>query len=260
MTSTVPPDFEERQSHLAEFSTDLEELVAPEHFDVTGTGAVTSVKNQGLAGTCWAFATIGNLEGQYFMKTKENATSHSPEQLSDCSSFYDKKTKHWTCGLYGGWPNAAYQYVKQTGGINTDADYPYFIGSWQVQQVPICSAMIKPEKFVPGIKVKDYQYVPKDEGAIAKFLIKNGPLSIVFDAHDLLGYSGGVVKPDSCTPKNTNHCVLLVGYGHDKKSGLDYWKFKNSWGQTWGEDGYFRMQRGVGACGVNLMVSSAILE
>ncbi|XP_012944222.1 cathepsin L1 [Aplysia californica] len=285
MTSTVSPDFEEMQSHQAEISPDLEELVAPQHFDFTGTGAVTSVKNQGDAGTCWAFATVGNLEGQYFMKTKENATSLSPEQLSDCSSFYDKKMKHPTCGPNGGWPNAAYQYVKQAGGINTEEDYPYCVGknprckpcappnynatvcytSWPYgpgtcKKSESCSAKIKPEKFVPAIKVKDYQYVPKDEGVIAKLLIKNGPLSIVFDASDIMSYSGGVLKPHYCTPGQFTHCVLLVGYGHDKKSGLDYWKIKNSWGETWGEDGYFKMQRGVGACGVNLMVSSAILE
>ncbi|XP_005106794.1 cathepsin L1 [Aplysia californica] len=285
MTSTVSPDFEKRQSHLAEFSTDLEELVAPHHFDFTGTGAVTSVKNQGSAGTCWAFATVGNLEGQYFMKTKENATSLSVEQLSDCSSFYDKKMKHPTCGMHGGWPNAAYQYVKQAGGINTDSDYPYCIGKqsgctpcapprynatvcgsgWPYppgtcNKSQSCSVKINPKKFVADIKVKGYLYVPKDEETIARFLIKNGPLALVLDATDLGEYSSGVLKPEHCKPEHFNHCVLLVGYGQDKKSGLDYWKIKNSWGTRWGEKGFLRLQRGVGACGVNLMVSTAILK
>ena len=67
---------------------------------------------------------------------------------------------------------------------------------------------------------------------------------------------GGIAVPSKCL-QNLNHEVALVGYGSSK--GQDYWIIKNSWGSDWGEEGYMRLARGEGKCGVNLAVSSAII-
>lgn len=48
---------------------------------------------------------------------------------------------------------------------------------------------------------------------------------------------------------DVNHAVLAVGYGTE--NGTDYWLIKNSWGAAWGDQGYFKMQRGVNMCGVS---------
>ena len=49
---------------------------------------------------------------------------------------------------------------------------------------------------------------------------------------------------------DVNHAVLAVGYGNDATSGLDYWIVKNSWGTEWGDQGFFKIERGVNMCGI----------
>jgi len=75
-------------------------------------------------------------------------------------------------------------------------------------------------------------------------------------------YRGGVYSSRLCKniPDKVNHAVLVVGWGHDEKSKMDYWIVKNSWGPRWGENGYFRIKRGVNMCGLAVCASYPRLE
>merc|ERR1712110_213429 len=75
-----------------------------------------------------------------------------------------------------------------------------------------------------------------------------GPVSVAIEADQMSFqmYSSGVLTGNCGT--NLDHGVLAVGFGSD--SGTDYWKVKNSWGASWGVNGYVLIQRGVNKCGI----------
>ena len=72
-------------------------------------------------------------------------------------------------------------------------------------------------------------------------------------------YKGGVAHPRKalCKPQELDHGVLFAGYGVE--DGLPFWLIKNSWSKSWGEYNYYKIYRGDGSCGVNLVVTSAIV-
>ena len=138
------------------------------------------------------------------------------------------------------------------GGIETEKSYPYVSGN---RVVPPCE-FNKSE--VVG-KVIDYRALSSNEDALAKWLVKNGPISVGIDAHHWLKhYNSGIYKPSngSCSGY-LDHGVLIVGFG--VRDGTKYWIIKNSWGTDHGIDGYFLLQRGVGACGVNQGATTAFV-
>jgi cathepsin H len=82
-------------------------------------------------------------------------------------------------------------------------------------------------------------------------VFEHGPVSIAYEVvSDFRDYKSGVYHSTLCnnTAEDVNHAVLAVGYGTE--GGLDYWLVKNSWGTSWGDNGYFKIQRGVNMCGV----------
>jgi len=201
----------------------------PRNVDWRTHGAVTPVKDQGQCGSCWSFSTTGALEAQHYRKTKV-LTSLSEQNLVDCSTSYGNE------GCNGGLMDNAFQYIKDNGGIDTEQSYPYEgeddecrynpknKGAWDVGFVDVTEG---------------------DENALKHAIATVGPCSVAIDAsHESFQfYSHGVYREPECSPQALDHGVLAVGYGVDKESGEAYWLVKNSWSESWGDDGYIKMAR-----------------
>jgi C1A family cysteine protease len=214
---------------------EAQNIAAPAAVDWRSYGAVGPVKNQGECGSCWAFSTTANLEGLYYIRHRQSVVL-SEQSLVDC----DKVDN----GCNGGLMENSLTFVKNYG-IASSSSYPY---KGYEQSCRSYSSVMR---------VRGYKFAPsKDEQDIKNFLAQTGPLSIAVNAEPFQFYYGGILDLSrySCDPDQLNHGVAIVGYGSE--NGVEYWIVRNSWGRSWGENGYIRLRLGKGVCGVNQYVIS----
>jgi len=225
----------------------IPEIELPTSFDWRDRNAVTPVKDQGQCGSCWAFSVTGNVEGVYSAKYNQ-LVSLSEQELVDCDKL--------DSGCNGGLPENAYTAIHELGGLELESDYPY---NGQENQCHFNASMVR-------VQISGGVELPTNETKMAQWLIKNGPISIGINANGMQFYRGGISHPWKylCMAEGIDHGVLIVGYGVADyprfKKTLPYWIVKNSWGDRWGEQGYYRVYRGDGTCGVNQMATSAIID
>ena len=202
------------------------------------SGAVTPVKNQGNCGSCWSFSTTGALEGAYYIKYKD-LQSFSEQQLVSCD------TKGGDSGCNGGWMDDAFTFVKNNGGITTEAQYPYTSGTTG------SSGSCQTSGYTNNANVAPKSYTDVQTGSVSALesAVAKQPVSIAIQANQpaFQHYSSGVLT-GTCGQR-LDHGVLVAGYGEE--SGNKYWLVKNSWGPSWGEDGYIKILRSdADLCGV----------
>jgi C1A family cysteine protease len=221
----------------------------PAFIDWREKGAVTDVKDQGQCGSCWSFSASGAMEGAWAIKTTE-LISISEQQLVDCSKRYGN------FGCKGGLMDNAFQYAIDNG-MCSEEKYPYTSGDTQTGGS--CASSCKSE-----IIVKSCLDVPaNNQLALKEAVALMGPVSIALDAETALfqSYKNGVITSEKCGT-NLDHGVLIVGYGEE--DGIKYWLVKNSWGPTWGNKGYIKIERSesandAGICGIAMQASFPII-
>ncbi|XP_021728537.1 zingipain-2-like [Chenopodium quinoa] len=199
-------------------------------------GAVTGIKNQGSCGCCWAFSAVGAIEGLNQIKTRQ-LISLSEEELVDCVQPPN--------GCAGAAMQAAFEFIRNNQGISKEDDYPYTATNGVPSQCqPKTSA----------VSINGFESIPpNDETALMK-AVSNQPVAVGLDGSgfDFLQYQSGVFHGEC--GNDITHAVTAIGYG-TSTDGIDYWLVKNSWGESWGENGYMRIIRGQNKCGLTLDAS-----
>jgi len=222
-----------------EYIRSVQSFEAPADFvpndskDWVADGAVTPIKDQGQCGSCWAFSTTGALEGRNFIDTK-SLLSFSEQQLVDCAGSFGNY------GCNGGLMDYAFAYIFKHG-LCLESAYTYTArdGICKSSQ---CSAAGESASLAKYTDVRS-----GDETALLA-AVANQPVSVAIEADQMVfqHYTSGIITSGCGT--SLDHGVLAVGWGTEGTT--DYWKVKNSWGASWGENGYVRIVRNRNMCGI----------
>lgn len=205
---------------------------------VDWSGDMHPIEHQRGCASCYAFATVAPLELNHFKKTGQKVML-SKQELVDCSGSVGNT------GCRGGWMHHSYEYIlKRKGALSVESAYPYM-----ASQMKTCKLR---NNTISGL-LSSYKQLPCDKPSQIMKHLKNTVVPSAIDVSGLMFYEKGIFT-GKC-PTSINHAVVIVGYGEE--NGVKYWKVRNSWGASWGEKGYLRIQRetkdGVmGKCGISV--------
>jgi len=207
----------------------LSNAALPASVDWRTKGAVNDVKDQGQCGSCWSFSATTAMETAWFLK---NGTllSLSEQMCVDC---VDGGADN--CDQGGEMHDCYLQVIKQ-GGDELESDYPY-------------TATSKGKcKYAPAKAVTTFtgymNVTMFNETALAVAAVQT-VISVAIDASSdkFQMYTHGVYNVPSCKSNydGLDHGVAVVGYG--ALNGVNYWLVRNSWGSSWGMEGYILMSK-----------------
>lgn len=222
-------------SSASSAATALSRGVLPTTLDWRSKGVVTPVKDQGTHGTCWAFSATGVMEGINAMQPDHDLVSLSEQYFIDCCGNATAPPHYPLCAgsvvdTFG------WEIARGGGSVPTELSYPY---NGSVGRCRAANRSLSPARLVNFTAVSQAPDFSQDD--ILAALATQGPACIGIDGSCIQGYKSGVIR--NCTGNGVDHAILLVGAGTTTTTRVDYWIVKNSWGEKFGEAGYFRMER-----------------
>jgi C1A family cysteine protease len=222
------------------------ELVAaaPSSYDLRTLGRVTPVKDQGACGSCWAFATYGALESNLLTENGET-WDFSENHLKNESGFTGGP-----CAGGGYFMSVAYL-ARWTGPVAEEED-PYPLDEADLES-GVSPKGLTPKKHLQEALIIPGMAGPADTENIKQAIMTYGGVStgIYFDDNYFQGYNTyATYYFDGLHGTNgSGHAVVIVGWddNFDRNSfkytppGDGAFIVKNSWGPSWGEEGYFHI-------------------
>ena len=139
----------------------------------------------------------------------------------------------------GSIPELVYDYLIDAGGYAEEWSFPY--ESYYGTTNGTCKSG---DALLAKAGITGYTKIEENNAAdVMTALATVGPLAVNVDASNWHSYESGVFTYSNYGDMDLNHVVVLVGYGTDDETGLDYWLVRNSWSPTFGEAGYIRLLR-----------------
>jgi C1A family cysteine protease len=257
--------FAEMTKYLKTNIKDIDEKTLPKNWDwrnVGGVSFVPPVQSQGNCGACYVFATVTSLESRLRIMTNNRDTTRFSKQFPLSCSFYSE-------GCEGGYPFLVGKFFSEFEIIPEEC-FPYAADPTKAKCNQACDYTKNPKKYT----VSKYEYIGGYYGATSevdmmKELRGRGPIPgsirvpVSFNYYkDGIFSNGNLNKNNQKLSKMTQldravswekveHSVTIVGYGEEK--GVKYWIIQNTWGDGWGENGYFRLVRGENELSVESM-------
>lgn len=207
---------------------------APTSFDWRNFGFETPIPVQGDCGGCFAFAATTVLEYWDQKWRGGSPRAISAQAAMDCSS---RAAGGLNDGCEGGLMEDVFEYAE-VHALPYDDEDPYI-----AEDTPCRTGSV--HEFVSSFGTLSIDDDPRAEDHITWLVAHYGPVAVSVDSTSdaFQNYAGGIFSGSMCN-KDIDHAMAIVGFTPN------YWILKNSWGDSWGEKGYMRLQRGVNACGV----------
>ena len=210
---------------------------APENFDPRKekwANCIHPIRNQGKCGSCWAHGATETLSDRFCINGKDVILS--PQDLTSCDTH--------ASGCQGGQIDEPFRWMT-TYGVVTDGCFPYVSGDGHV---PPCAKKCENGETFIKYKCKPGSII--DVNSVAKEkeeLYTHGPLNTGFNVYEDFKYYKSGIYEHKAGKYLGGHAVKVIGYGVE--GGVSFWICSNSWSETWGEQGFFKIK--IGQCDID---------